>query len=93
MKTHGTATLSCANHPSYRWTHTKYSLPGTVREFIGRGVLMFDGEDGGKPASPFNLSEASLANADDGYRQHYLEHYTPECNCSMSDLRFVRWAD
>jgi hypothetical protein len=92
-RTEGTAVLTCENHPTYRWVHTKYSLPGATRTFMGSGVLMFEGEEGGKPACPFNLSERSLGESPPEYQEHFRERYTPECDCPASALTFLRWSE
>lgn len=92
-KTHGTATLACQDHPNYRWTQTKYSLPGTVSPYLGAGVLMFDGEEGGKPGSCFNETEAQVKAKGASYERWYRTNWTPECDCLDAALVFVSWAD
>lgn len=82
----GTAILTCANHPSYRWIQTKYG-PG----YMGRGVLMFQGEAGGQPACPFNFTEAELAQTSPANQAHFRKSFTPECDCPGSDLVFLRF--
>lgn len=79
-----TWTFNCRNHPTYRWTKNKCG-PG----FIGRGVLIFHGEIGGKPASPFNYTEDSLLDFNEDFRARYRKNYTPECDCLTSDLQKV----
>lgn len=84
-----TVIMRCRNHPTYRWTKTKHG-PG----YIGAGVLMFDGEEGGKPSNPlFNVSESTLAQQPQAYQDHYREAYTPECDCPFSDLEVIAEVD
>lgn len=84
----GIAILTCKNHPTYRWTHTKYG-PG----YIGSGVLMFDGEEGGKPGSAFNMNERQIEEHGEEFAVAYRERWTPECTCPYGDLEFLHWAD
>lgn len=92
-KTQGTVTLTCKNHPSYRWVQTKYTLPGETRTYGGDGVLMFKGEDDGLPASYFNISEAKLKTYDKAFQKQFRENHTPECDCPIDDLVFLAWTD
>lgn len=91
-KTHGTAVLTCVNHPTLRWVQTKYSLPGVTRAFQGRGALSFKGEEDGKPAAPLvNLTVSQLYDESPEYQEWFVENYTPECDCPEHDLIFLRW--
>lgn len=93
-KTHGTAVLTCQDHPKLRWRQTKYSLLGAARQFIGRGQLLFDGEEGGKPSAYLlNQTEAQVRAKGPEYESWYREHWTPECDCLEAALVFVRWAE
>ena len=88
---HGTAILTCRNHPSLRWTHTKYVLSGPS-PYMGRGVLMFEGELNGLPACPVDvLSESSLAQRSEEFQEWYRAAWVPECDCPVHDLEFVGW--
>lgn len=80
-----TWTFTCRNHRNKRWTKTKCG-PG----FIGRGVLMFEGDVDGKPA-PFSFvkSERTLAETPPEYQREYRERYAVECDCPISDLVVV----
>lgn len=72
--------LTCPNHPTYRWT------------VVGRHLL-FNGEEGGKPSCPFNMSEKTLAGHGPEYDAWYRERYTPECNCPGNELIHHSWTE
>lgn len=93
MRTNGTAILRCRNHPTLRWTCTKFTLPGHERAFLGAGHLAFKGEEGGKPSCVYNLSERQLAATSEEYQANFRAFWTPECDCPESDLEFVAWID
>jgi hypothetical protein len=94
-RTHGTALLACKNHPHLRWRQTKYVLEGKVSAYMGRGVLMFDGDtETGKKAAPFSsLMESSLARREPDFQTWFRENFAVECDCSVSDLEFLGWVD
>lgn len=90
----GTALLTCFNHPTYRWERSKYTLPGIPSPYMGRGVLRFLGEEGGKPSCPANMSERTLkATKNDELIKTYLANWTAECNCPASALEFIGWVN
>lgn len=80
-----TWTFACRNHPTYRWTKNKCG-PG----FIGRGVLIFEGDLAtGKPSDPFGTFESEIARRAPEDQAHYRARYTPQCDCRYSDLYVV----
>lgn len=80
-----TWTFTCVNHPTYRWTKNKCG-----GGFIGRGVLSFEGDlETRKPGNPWGFAERHMADLTAEQREHFLERYTPECDCPFSDLRVV----